>query len=95
MTNANASPVVATAVERAVVHSFDARPMPAGRVTQAECRRRVKICEGIWWALRLESKWSLQRACDHLYRFLLAEIDGTHWEPDKRSIWTPDTLGQT
>lgn len=95
MTGLDASPVVAASVERAVMRSFDTRPLPVRRITQDECRRRVQVCERIWKQLRLEKKWSLQRACDHLYRYLIAELDGTSWAPDNRCIWTPDGPGAT
>jgi len=87
----DASPVVAHAVERAVMRSFETRPLPLRGITTSEARRRVQICERIWKALRLEKGWSLQRACDHLYRYLVAELDGVAWEPDDRSIWVPDS----
>jgi len=90
----DASPAVAAAVERAVVRSFETRPMPLRGITTSEARRRVQICERIWKALRLEKRWSLQRACDHLYRYLIAELDGIAWEPDGRAIWVPDSQEQ-
>ena len=31
----------------------------------------------------------------HIYRYLIAELDGTSWEPDDRCIWTPDRPGAT
>lgn len=86
---ADVSPKVAAVVERAVVHSFVTRPLPIRGITTNECRRRVKICEGIWTVLRIDHKWSVPRVCDHLYGFLLAELDGISWEPDKRSLWVP------
>ena len=86
----DASPVVAQTVERAVMRSFETRPLPLRGITSAEAKRRVQICEQIWKVLRLEQRWSLQRACDHLYRYLVAEIDGARWEPDHRAIWVPD-----
>ena len=86
------SNVVATAAERAVVRSFQTRPLPIRGITRTEARRRVKICERIWQVLRHEKKWSLQRACDHLYRYLIDELDGRTWNPDERTIWVPDNL---
>ena len=86
----DASPAVAAAVERAVMRSFETRPLPIRGITSNECRRRVQICERIWKALRMDKSWSLQRACDHLYRYLVADLDGVHWEPDGRSLWAPD-----
>jgi len=86
----DATPVVAQAVERAVMRSFETRPLPLRGITTSEARRRVQICERIWKALRLEKRWSLQRACDHLYRYLIAELDGVAWEPDDRRVWVPD-----
>jgi len=84
------SPMVAQAVERAVMRSFETRPLPLRGITTSEARRRVQICERIWKALRLEKRWSLQRACDHLYRYLIAELDGGTWEPCNRALWVPD-----
>lgn len=89
MLGMDVSPMVADAVEQAVLRSFQDRPMRHG-ITQAEARRRVAICERIWKVLRLDKGWSVQRACDHMYRFLLCEIDGVPWEPNDRSIWVPD-----
>ena len=88
--SADVSPQLALVVERAVMRSFETRPLPIRGITSNECRRRVKICERIWTVLRIDHKWSVQRACDHLYRFLLAELDGLSWEQDKRSIWVPE-----
>ena len=84
------TPVVAQAVERAVMRSFETRPLPLRAITTSEARHRVQVCEQIWRALRLDKRWSVQRACDHLYRYLIAELDGVAWEPDDRSIWVPD-----
>ena len=64
VTGLDTSPIVAAFVERAVMRSFDTRPLPVRRITQGECRRRVKVCERIWRQLRIEKKWSVQRACD-------------------------------
>lgn len=83
--------MVAQAVERAVMRSFETRALPLRGITTSEARRRVQICERIWKALRLEKRWSVQRACDHLHRYLIAELDGVAWEPDDRSIWVPDS----
>ena len=87
----DATPVVAQAVERAVMRSFETRPMPLRGITTSEARRRVQVCEQVWRALRLDKRWSVQRACDHLYRYLIAELDGVAWEPDSRSIWVPES----
>lgn len=84
------APAVAQAVERAVIRSFETRPLPLRGITTSEAKRRVHICEQIWRVLRLDKSWSVQRACDHLYRYLIAELDGVTWEPDARSIWAPD-----
>lgn len=86
----DASNVVAQRVERAVIRSFETRPLPLRGITTSEAKRRVQICEQIWKVLRLEKRWSLQRACDHLYRYLVAELDGVAWEPDHRTVWVPD-----
>ena len=90
MASIDASPVVARAVEQAVMRSFETRPLPLRGITVSEARRRVQICERIWKALRLDKRWSLQRACDHLYRYLVAELDGVAWEPNDRALWVPD-----
>jgi hypothetical protein len=86
---ADASHLVATAIENAVMRSFETRPMRGG-ITQAEVRRRFEICEGIWKVLRLEQRWSVMRVCDHLERYLIQDIDGIAWEPDRRAVWIPD-----
>lgn len=83
------SALVSAVVEDAVLRSFDVRPMRRG-ITRAEVRRRVALCERIWQVLRIEQGWSVQRVCDHLYRFLLAELDGRSWEPPQRALWVPD-----
>src|SRR3989339_412897 len=76
--------------ENAVMRSFEDRALHGQCITENEARRRVQICERIWKVLRIEKKWSLQRACDHLYHFLINELDGIQWEPDTRTIWVPD-----
>jgi hypothetical protein len=83
------SALVASAIESAVMRSFETRPMHVG-FTRAEVKRRFEMCERIWKVLRFEHHWSVQRVCDHLYRFLLNELDGLTWEPDRRALWVPD-----
>jgi hypothetical protein len=93
MLHVDVPPKLATVIEEAILRSFESRPMRAG-ITQAEVKRRFEICERIWKVLHLEHKWSAQRACDHLYRFLLQEIDGISWEPNRRVLWVPDGMRQ-
>ncbi len=75
------------AIEQAIARSF--RDDNA-RVTGAEVRRRFAICERLLRHLRGDLGWGLQRALDHLPRYLRCELDGASWEPDARTIWTPE-----
>jgi hypothetical protein len=93
MLHVDVSPNLVNVIEEAILRSFESRPMRGG-ITQAEVKRRFEICERIWKVLRIEHKWSVQRVCDHLYRFLLQEIDGISWEPNRRVLWVPDGMRQ-
>lgn len=74
------------AIEQAITRSFRE---DNARVTGAELRRRFAICECLLRHLRGDLGWGLQRALDHLPRYLRCELDGVPWEPDARTIWTP------
>ena len=58
-------------------------------VTGAELKRRVNLCLKIYRELRGDLGWGLQRAIDHLPRYLRFELDGISWEPDQRKVWAP------
>ena len=74
------------AIEQAIARSLRE---DNARVTGAELRRRFAICERLLRHLRGDLGWGLQRALDHLPRYLRCELDGVPWEPDARTIWTP------
>ncbi len=82
------------AVYRAVRESFEEDQKRIGRprsvrVTQSEVKRRTQICQKIFAVLRGDMNWGLQRAIDHISRYLRLELDGVSWEPDQRKMWTP------
>ena len=77
---------VSLAIERAIERSFRE---DGARVTGAEVRRRFAICERLFRRLRGDLGWGLQRALDHLPRYLRCELDGIPWQPDARMVWVP------
>lgn len=78
---------VTLAFERAIADSFAA---DGARVTRDEVRRRFAICERLLRQLRGDLGWGLQRALDHLPRYLRCELDGATWTPDARVVWVPE-----
>jgi hypothetical protein len=82
---------VTLAIERAIAASFRE---DGARMTGDEVRRRFAICERLLRQLRGDLGWGLQRALDHLPRYLRCELDGVPWEPDARTVWVPAD-GQT
>jgi hypothetical protein len=82
---------VTLAIERAIAASFRE---DHARMTGDEVRRRFAICERLLRQLRGDLGWGLQRALDHLPRYLRCELDGVPWEPDARTVWVPAD-GQT
>ena len=86
MSNPNQYHRVATAVERAILRSFTTRPLRGHRITSGEVRRRFALCEGIVGTLSALG-WSTVRIADHVYVYLIAEIDGAPWEPSNRASW--------
>ncbi len=79
-------PVTLT-IERAITRSFGE---DGARVTGNEVRRRFAICERLVRRLRGDLGWGLQRVLDHLPRYLRCVLDGVPWEPDARTLWTPE-----
>lgn len=81
-------------VYRAVENSFKEDQQRRGgarsvSVSGDELKRRVNICLKIFRELRGDLGWGLQRAIDHLPRYLRLELDGVKWEPDGRKMWVP------
>jgi len=74
------------AIERAIERSFRE---DGARMTGDEVRRRFSICECLLRRLRGDLGWGLQRALDHLPRYLRCELDGIPWQPDARTVWVP------
>ncbi len=65
----------------------------SGHITQAEMKRRTRMCVEIFRVLRGDMKWSWQRAIDHLPVYLRKQLDGENWEPEaRRSTWVPSQL---
>jgi hypothetical protein len=77
---------VSLAIERAIKRSFRE---DCARMTGDEVRRRFAICERLVRRLRGDLGWGLQRALDHLPRYLRCELDGIPWQPDARTVWVP------
>jgi hypothetical protein len=77
---------VSLAIERAIERSFR---QDGARMTGDEVRRRFAICERLVRRLRGDLGWGLQRALDHLPRYLRCELDGIPWQPDARTVWVP------
>jgi hypothetical protein len=77
---------VSIAIERAMVQSFRE---DGARMTGDEVRRRFSICERLFRRLRGDLGWGLQRALDHLPRYLRCELDGIPWQPNARTVWVP------
>jgi len=91
---------VVAGVERAVAASFaeDRRRnlvIQVQRVTQAEVKRRGRLCVEIFKVLRGDLHWSWQRAVDHLPAYLRQALDGQDWEPEarQRAMWAPSKVG--
>lgn len=76
--------------EKALRYSFEQRPMQNGAITDTEKKRRAAMCIEIARVLRGDCKWSVDKVADYLPRYLLNELDGIDWKPDKRQVWTPD-----
>jgi len=62
------------------------------RVTVSETKRRFDICAKIFEQLAGDLKWGMNRALDHLPRYLRAELEGQKWTPATREIWTPENV---
>ena len=77
---------VSLAIERAIAGSFR---QDGARMTGDEVRRRFAFCERLFRRLRGDLGWGLQRALDHLPRYLRCELDGIHWQPNARTVWMP------
>lgn len=77
---------VSLAIERAIAASFSE---DGARMTGDEVRHRFAICERLFRRLRGDLGWGLQRALDHLPRYLRCELDGIPWQPDARMVWVP------
>ncbi len=81
---------VLTAVEKSVAEDIRrAGEHSTIRITRAEVKRRGQICLKIFRSLRGDLNWGLQRAIDHLPRYLRNELDGVCWQPDERRMWAP------
>ncbi len=78
---------VTVAIERAIAKSL---AEDGGRPTGDEVRRRFAICERLFRQLRGDLGWGLRRTLDHLPRYLRCVLDGVPWEPDARTLWTPE-----
>jgi hypothetical protein len=78
---------VVLGIERAVRRSFET---DGARMTEAEVRRRFRICERLFRQLRGDLRWGLVRVLDHLPQYLRCELDGQAWEPDRRTCWMPE-----
>jgi hypothetical protein len=73
-------------IERAITRSF---AEDGSRATGDEVRRRFALCERLLRQLRGDLGWGLQRALDHLPKYLRCELDGAPWMPDARTVWVP------
>lgn len=62
-------------------------------VTQSETKRRFEICAKIFEQLTMDLHWGMNRALDHLPRYLRAELEGQKWTPATRQLWTPERMG--
>lgn len=69
-----------------IEESFDSRPMPSGNITQREVTRRVDMATDIVSTLVHESRWTEQRALDHLAAFLARGLDGSEPIPEWAKI---------
>jgi hypothetical protein len=69
-----------------IEESFNTRPMPSGVITRGEVIRRVEMAKEVFLTLVNESKWSAQRALDHLPQFLTRGIDGSEPIPEWAKI---------
>ena len=78
---------VAHAIETAVTTSFKT---DGARPTGDEVKRRFRVCERIFRALRGDLSWGLERVLDRLPHYLRCELDRVPWKPDKRTIWMPE-----
>lgn len=69
------------AVQDAVHRSFDTDLVKRPVTTPHEVRRRTHIAFDWIAILRADCKWSVFKACDHVYEALRATLDGKDWEP--------------
>lgn len=78
---------VTVAIERTIEESFVTHPVR--HLTRAEITRRFDMCARIFAKLRGELQWGLARIFARLPEYLRAELNGSDWSPDARTIWTP------
>lgn len=78
---------VTLAFEKTIRASYESHPVRHS--TQAEISRRFEICARIFEQLRGDLEWGLERIFDKLPEYLGAELNGSTWEPDKRTCWMP------
>lgn len=79
---------VTNGITKAIAKSFRSHPMR--HQTGAEVKRRFEICVKWFKLLRMEKKWSIDRAVSELHKALRAELDGSEYKPDERSVWAPE-----
>jgi hypothetical protein len=60
---------------------------PVRHQTQAEIRRRFDLCVDFVNMARTDLKWSTQRICDELPRYLQAKLDGVDWVKPSHDSW--------
>lgn len=79
---------VTTGIQKAVDRSLASHPMR--HVTRDEIRRRFGICVKWFKAMRLDYKFSIDRAVAQLGAALRAELDGRSFDPHTRALWRPE-----
>lgn len=77
-------------IHKAVEESFATDRPKMRHMTHAEVKRRFDIALRIFKTLRGDKGWSLERIGDNLPAYVRNELDGVAWQPDTRSLWTPD-----
>lgn len=62
-----------------------------GKLTQSERDHRIDLC--LEWAFlrRFDDKWSIDRICDNMERFLRDKLDTKDTTPNERGFWATES----
>lgn len=79
---------VTTGIQKAVERSLASHPMR--HLTRAEVKRRFDLCVKWFKVMRMDHKFSIDRAVSQLGTALRAELDGKPFNPHTKALWRPE-----